>query len=301
MRLLHARHADHARRNCLRPAACRAARRSASTLRQLLPLHRLSGDRRRDRSASLQARAEEQDAMKIPPRLCRPALTRARPAELLYRPLGAAAESGATDARARPICQRHRAAAHGACRLRALAARACAHQKHRRPTAAKKAPGVIAVVTGAELAQSDHALGRRAHASEGHQIGAAACHRRRARLLAGRSGLRRGRAHARRSGGRLRAGRGRYEPLPAVTDAETALDPATPVIHPELGDNLTFERKLEAGDPDQGFRRSRRGRRGDLRVRPPHRRHQRAARHRRRLESAASSASPSIRARRRRT
>jgi carbon-monoxide dehydrogenase large subunit len=44
-----------------------------------------------------------------------------------------------------------------------------------------------------------------------------------------------------------------YEVLPAVTDPETALDPATPVIHPELGDNLTFERKHEAGEPDKGF------------------------------------------------
>ncbi len=44
-----------------------------------------------------------------------------------------------------------------------------------------------------------------------------------------------------------------YDVLPAVTDAETALDPATPVIHPELGDNLTFERTLDAGDTDKGF------------------------------------------------
>src|ERR1700739_4767173 len=44
-----------------------------------------------------------------------------------------------------------------------------------------------------------------------------------------------------------------YEVLAAVTDAETALDAATPVIHPELGDNLTFERVLNAGDPDKGF------------------------------------------------
>src|SRR3954453_16968553 len=44
-----------------------------------------------------------------------------------------------------------------------------------------------------------------------------------------------------------------YEELVPVTDAETALDAATPVIHPELGDNLTFERKHEAGDPDKGF------------------------------------------------
>jgi carbon-monoxide dehydrogenase large subunit len=35
-----------------------------------------------------------------------------------------------------------------------------------------------------------------------------------------------------------------YEPLAAVTDAETALDQATPVIHPELADNLTFEHAL---------------------------------------------------------
>src|SRR5690242_11358334 len=44
-----------------------------------------------------------------------------------------------------------------------------------------------------------------------------------------------------------------YEVLPAVTDAETALDAETPVIHPELGDNLTFERVLNAGDVDRGF------------------------------------------------
>jgi carbon-monoxide dehydrogenase large subunit len=44
-----------------------------------------------------------------------------------------------------------------------------------------------------------------------------------------------------------------YEALGAVTDPETALDPATPVIHPELADNLTFERSLVGGDPDNGF------------------------------------------------
>src|SRR4029453_14383149 len=50
-----------------------------------------------------------------------------------------------------------------------------------------------------------------------------------------------------------------YQELPAVTDAETALDPGTPVIHAELGDNLTFERKHEAGDPDKGFADARAG------------------------------------------
>ena len=45
-----------------------------------------------------------------------------------------------------------------------------------------------------------------------------------------------------------------YEPLPPVVDAETALDSATPVIHAELGDNLAFERKLDAGEVDRAFR-----------------------------------------------
>ena len=44
-----------------------------------------------------------------------------------------------------------------------------------------------------------------------------------------------------------------YEVLPAVTDPETALEAKTPVIHPELGDNLTFERVLNAGDVDKAF------------------------------------------------
>ena len=44
-----------------------------------------------------------------------------------------------------------------------------------------------------------------------------------------------------------------YEELPAVTNPETALDARTPVIQPELGDNLCFERKLEVGTPDKAF------------------------------------------------
>ena len=44
-----------------------------------------------------------------------------------------------------------------------------------------------------------------------------------------------------------------YEELEAVTDMRTALDPATPVIHASLGDNLAFERNLDAGNVDQAF------------------------------------------------
>ncbi len=44
-----------------------------------------------------------------------------------------------------------------------------------------------------------------------------------------------------------------YEELSPVTDMRTALDPQTPVIHPDLGDNLAFERNLDAGAVDQAF------------------------------------------------
>jgi carbon-monoxide dehydrogenase large subunit len=44
-----------------------------------------------------------------------------------------------------------------------------------------------------------------------------------------------------------------YEELEAVTDMQTALDPPTPVIHGALGDNLAFERTHSVGTVDQAF------------------------------------------------
>jgi carbon-monoxide dehydrogenase large subunit len=44
-----------------------------------------------------------------------------------------------------------------------------------------------------------------------------------------------------------------YQELEAVTDMGAALDPQTHVIHPALGDNLAFERNHDAGDVDQAF------------------------------------------------
>src|SRR6266436_4025573 len=47
-----------------------------------------------------------------------------------------------------------------------------------------------------------------------------------------------------------------YEELDAVTDMCTALDRETPVIHRSLGDNLAFERNLDAGAVDAAFAQS---------------------------------------------
>jgi carbon-monoxide dehydrogenase large subunit len=119
--------------------------------------------------------------------------------------------------------------------------------------AAKKAPGVVAVVTGAELATvitpwvgvlthlkgiksaPQHAIAVERACWQGEAVCAVVA---------------RTRAQAEDACARVNVD---YEVLCAVTDAETALDAATPVIHPALGDNLTFERTLDVGDADKGF------------------------------------------------
>ena len=44
-----------------------------------------------------------------------------------------------------------------------------------------------------------------------------------------------------------------WEVLPAVADAETALDPATTVIHESLGDNLAWRRNVNFGDIEAAY------------------------------------------------
>ncbi len=44
-----------------------------------------------------------------------------------------------------------------------------------------------------------------------------------------------------------------YDPLPPVCDVEAALAPDAPLIHPALGTNLCWERRIDAGDVDAAF------------------------------------------------
>jgi aerobic carbon-monoxide dehydrogenase large subunit len=44
-----------------------------------------------------------------------------------------------------------------------------------------------------------------------------------------------------------------WQERPAVADMLTALDPETPVLHPEIGDNRMYERAAEKGDVDTAF------------------------------------------------
>jgi carbon-monoxide dehydrogenase large subunit len=44
-----------------------------------------------------------------------------------------------------------------------------------------------------------------------------------------------------------------YEPLPAVLSPDAATAPGAPLIHPELGDNVIFETRAEGGDVTRAF------------------------------------------------
>jgi carbon-monoxide dehydrogenase large subunit len=46
---------------------------------------------------------------------------------------------------------------------------------------------------------------------------------------------------------------GEWESLPVVSDQLQAAAPGAPVVHPELGDNLAFELSLQSGDPAKAF------------------------------------------------
>src|SRR3954464_13623201 len=115
-------------------------------------------------------------------------------------------------------------------------------------TAAKKSPGVIAVVTGAELAKVitpwvgvlTHLKGLKSAPQHAIAVdracwsGEAVC-----------AVVARTRAEAEDGCALVEV---KYEELEPVVDAETALDAATPVIHSSIVDNLCFERVHVAGD-----------------------------------------------------
>jgi len=119
--------------------------------------------------------------------------------------------------------------------------------------AARNAPGIVAVVTGPELAKVitpwvgvlTHLKGIKSAPQHAIAVERACWQGEAVCAVVAKS-----RAEAEDACALIEV---EYEILPAVTDAETALDAKTPVIHPELGDNLTFERVLNAGDADTSF------------------------------------------------
>lgn len=119
--------------------------------------------------------------------------------------------------------------------------------------AARAMPGVVAIVTGLELAAAcspwvgvlshlkglksapQHAIAVDVARWQGEAVAAVVAH---------------SRAQAEDAADQVLV---EYEELEPVADMRTALDAATPVIHASLGDNLAFERNLQAGDADDAF------------------------------------------------
>src|SRR5207253_7124724 len=118
--------------------------------------------------------------------------------------------------------------------------------------AARKAAGVVGVVTGAELAEVitpwvgvlTHLKGIKSAPQHAIAVERACWQGEAVCAVVARS-----RAEAEDACELVEVS---YEALPAVADPETALESGTPVTHPELGDNLTFERVHVGGDPDKG-------------------------------------------------
>ena len=116
--------------------------------------------------------------------------------------------------------------------------------------AARAAPGVVAVFTGAEIAAMvtpyvgvlSHLAGLRSAPQHPLAVDVARWQGEPVAMVVAHS-----RAEAEDAVELIEVD---YDPLPAVCDAETALDAGTPVIHPDFGSNLAWERKVEAGDVD---------------------------------------------------
>jgi carbon-monoxide dehydrogenase large subunit len=119
--------------------------------------------------------------------------------------------------------------------------------------AARRIPGVIAIVTGQELAAVitpwvgvlSHLKGLKSAAQHAIAIGRVCWQGEAVAAVVATS-----RAVAEDAAEIVTV---EYQELEAVKDMRTALDPQTPVIHPSLGDNLAFERNLDAGAVDAAF------------------------------------------------
>jgi CO/xanthine dehydrogenase Mo-binding subunit len=119
--------------------------------------------------------------------------------------------------------------------------------------AAKRLPGVIAIVTGKELSDVitpwvgvlSHLKGLKSAAQHAIAIDHVCWQGEAVAAIVAKS-----RAVAEDAAEAVAV---EYQELEAVTDMRTALDRQTPVIHPSLGDNLAFERQLDAGAVDQAF------------------------------------------------
>lgn len=121
------------------------------------------------------------------------------------------------------------------------------------PAAALACPGVLRVVTGAEIAKVctpwvgvlQHMKGMKSGTQHAMAVDRACWQGEPVAAIVANS-----RAEAEDA---LQVLDVEYEELPPLADPEVALDEGTPVLHPELGDNLLFEMKHDIGDAGAAF------------------------------------------------
>src|SRR5690242_8086104 len=225
VRLLHPRHADGRSEAVARasPARCRRCMRRAR--RQYLPLHRLpqnpgcGPERGRGRRAAAMTSAESLIGAALP------------------RPDALAKVTGAARYPADLVRS-------GMLRLRIVfAGRPHARIRRLDTTAARAHPGVVAVLTAADvpynaygLIDADHpALCQDVARFEGDRVA----------LVVAESD------EVAAAGAKLVAVD--YEDLPAVTDPQAALAPGAPLVHERLGTNLLLHVPIRKGDVARGF------------------------------------------------
>src|ERR1700732_1076438 len=248
MRLLHAGNADG--RAGSAPTTARTGPRSdtRASLRQLLPLHRISGYRRRDRNHRALAKGAQVMTRRPTDRETLSVLD--RPNSYIGKTVPRPNLDRLMQGRGLYVSDMELPRMAHVVFLRSPHA----HAKIARidPSAARQMPGIVAVVTGQELAKvitpwggvlshlkvlksaPQYAIAIDRVCWQGEAVAAVVAT---SRALAEDA---------------TEAVFVEYEELDTVTDMRTALDPQTPIIHSSLGDNLAFERIHDAGNVEIG-------------------------------------------------
>src|SRR6202048_975425 len=249
MRLLHAGNADG--RAGSAPTTARTGPRSdtRASLRQLLPLHRISGYRRRDRDHGALAKGAQ--VMTRRPTGREPLSVLDRPNSYIGKTVPRTNLDRLMQGRGLYVSDMELPRMAHVVFLRSphAHARIVAIEV----SAAKSLPGVVAVVAGKELAAVitpwvgvlSHLKGLKSVPQTAIAIDRVCWQGEAVAAIVATS-----RAVAEDAAEIVSV---EYEELDAVTDMRTALDSETPVIHPSLGDNLAFERNLDAGAVDAAF------------------------------------------------
>jgi len=125
-----------------------------------------------------------------------------------------------------------------------------AHIKNVDAEAARRLPGVVAVVTGAEATELCDPMPDMGPAPAEHEWRLLAVDKVRYAGQGVAAVVAESRAIAEDAADLVEV---EYEPLPAVVDPEAAMDPNAPLVHERFGTNVGFEKKMVFGEVERDF------------------------------------------------